>query len=225
MTTKKTILIIVGIIIIAIIGISFFLAGFNIKLDSSVVDPEEYLVADNTSTGVYTKHTKEQFYNPFNFNHTDFGRLILISIDNHPQIKTVELVVQNDNKGAFVVVYYHNGKVENYINTHLSIDKKYLKPNADWEIVGEQDFDYTFEDTKNGISFALDITLKSGQQIKIRLQENQADVKRYSFLAAIGAELSEVKRFPFVYLKDFSQNIRFAHLKKNPPSYKLLNKS
>jgi len=33
------------------------------------------------------------------------------------------------------------------------------------------------------------------------LRENQADVKRYSFLAAIGADLSEVKRFPFIYLR------------------------
>jgi len=180
---------------------SIFLAGCNIKLDSNAVDPKEYLKTDNTSAEVYQKGAKGQFYNPFNFSHTEFGRLILISIDDHPLIKTVELVVQNDNKGAFVVVYYHNGKVENYINTRLSIDKKYLKPNADWEIAGERDFDFTFEDTKNGISFALDITIKNGQRIKIKLRENQADVKRYSFLAAIGADLSEVKRFPFIYLR------------------------
>lgn len=181
---------------------SIFLTGCNIKLASHAVDPEEYLKADNTSAKVYQKNTKGQFYNPFNFSHTDFGRLILISIDDHPLIKTVELVAQNDNKGAFVVVYYHNGKVENYINTRLSIDKKYLIPNADWEIVGEQDFEYAFEDTKNGISFALDITIKSGQRIKIRLRENRTDSKRFSFLAAIGADLSEVKRFPFIYLRE-----------------------
>lgn len=68
--------------------------------------------------------------------------------------------------------------------------------------MGEQDFDFSFENTKNGISFALDITIKSGQRIKIKLQENNADVKRYSFLAAIGADLSEVKRFPFIYLRE-----------------------
>jgi len=181
---------------------SIYLTGCNIKLDSHAVDPKEYLKADNTSAEVYQKNAKGQFYNPFNFSHTDFGRLILISIDDHPSIKTVELVVQNDNKGAFVVVYYHNGKVENYINPRLSIDKKFLKPNADWEIVGEQDFEYAFEDTKNGIHFALDITIKNGQQIKIKLRENHADTKRYSFLAAIGADLSEVKRFPFIYLRE-----------------------
>ena len=179
-----------------------FLTGCNIKLSSHAVDPGEYLKADSTPAEVYQENAKGQFYNPFNFSHTDFGRLILISIDDHPLIKTVELVVQKDNKGAFVVVYYHNGKVENYINTHLSIDKKYLKPNADWEIAGEQDFEYTFEDTKKGIVFALDITSKRGQRIKIKLRENHADVKRYSFLAAIGADLSEVKRFPFIYLRE-----------------------
>ncbi len=94
------------------------------------------------------------------------------------QLRLLSLLFKKYNKGAFVVVYYHNGKVENYINTHLSIDKKYLKPNADWEIAGEQNFEYDFEDTKNGISFALDITTKSGQRIKIKLRENQADVKR-----------------------------------------------
>jgi len=181
---------------------SILLTGCNIKLASHAVDPEEYLKTDNTPAEVYKENTERQFYNPFNFNHTDFGRLILISIDDHPLIKTVELVVQNDNKGAFVVVYYHNGKVENYINSRLSIDKKYLKPNSDWEIAGEQDFDFAFEDTKNGISFALDITIKSGQRIEIKLRENHADSKRYSFLAAIGADLSEVQRFPFIYLRE-----------------------
>lgn len=181
---------------------SIFLTGCNIILSSHAVDPDEYLKADNTPAEVYQKTAKGQFYNPFNFSHTDFGRLILISIDDHPLIKTVELVVQNNNQGAFVVVYYQNGKVENYINPHLSIDKKYLKPNADWEIAGEQDFKYIFEDTKNGISFALDITIKSGKRIKIHLRENHADAKRYSFLAAIGADLREVKRFPFIYLRD-----------------------
>ncbi len=189
-------------LILTIILASIFLAGCNIKLSSSAVDPKEYLNVHNIPVEMYQKNTKEQFINPFNFSHTDFGKLILTSIDDHPSIKTVELVVQNDNKGAFVVVYYHNGKVENYINSHLSIDKKYLKPNKDWEIVGEQDFDFSFENTKNGISFALDITIKSGQRIKIKLQENNADVKRYSFLAAIGADLSEVKRFPFIYLRE-----------------------
>jgi len=179
-----------------------FLTGCDIKLDSHAVDANEYLQADNTPAELYKKSNKGHFYNPFNFGNTDFGRLILVSIDDHPSIKTVELVVQNDSKGAFVVVYYHNGKVENYINTLLSIDKKYLKPNADWEIAGEQDFDFTFEDTNNGISFVLDITIKSGQRIKIKLRENRVDAKKYSFLAAIGADLSEVKRFPFIYLRE-----------------------
>jgi len=182
--------------------IPIFLTGCNIKLTSHAVDPREYLKADNAPTQMYQENTEGYFYNPFNFSHTDFGRLILISIDDHPEIKTVELVVQNDNKGAFVVVYYHNGKVENYINTRLSIDKKYLKPNADWEIAGEQDFEYSFEDTKNGIHFALDITIKSGQRINIKLREKHSDAKRYSFLAAIGADLGEVKRFPFIYLRE-----------------------
>ena len=174
----------------------------NLKLKSHKIDPEKYLGNRKNKLEIYGKESKGLFYNSFNFTHTDFGKLILISIDDHPEIKTVELVVQNDNKGAFVVVYYHNGKVENYINTHLSIDKKYLKPNADWEIAGEQDFEYTFEDTKNGIYCALDITIKSGQRIKIKLRENHADAKRYSFLAAIGADLCEVQRFPFVYLRE-----------------------
>jgi hypothetical protein len=181
---------------------SIFLTGCNIKIESHAIDPDEYLKANNTPDEAYQENTKGFFYNPFNFSHTDFGRLMLVSINDHPEIKTVELVVQNDNKGAFVVVYYHNGKVENYINPLLSIDKKYLVPNADWEIAGEQDFDFVFEDTQKGINFALDFTIKNGQQIKIKLRENHAYTKRYSFLAAIGAELSEVKRFPFIYLRE-----------------------
>jgi len=178
------------------------LSGCEIKLESHVVDANKYLEFDITPAEVYQNRVKGFFYNPFNFSHTDFSRLILISINDHPSIKTVELVVQKDNRGAFVVVYYKNGKVDNYINSHLSIDKKYLKPNADWDIAGERDFDFLFEDTKNGISFALDIVIKNGQRISIKVQENQEDAKRYSFLAAIGADLREVKRFPFIFLKE-----------------------
>ncbi len=189
-------------LILLLISIIMFLTGCNIKLSSHAVDPKEYLKADHTPAIVYQKKATGLFYNPFNFSHTDFGKLILISINDHPSIKTVELVVQKDNRGAFVVVYHQNGKVENYINPHLSIDKKYLKPNKDWEIAGEQDFDFTFKDTKNGISLLLDMTTRNGERIKIKLQENQSDIKRYSFLAAIGADLKEVKRFPFIYLRE-----------------------
>ncbi len=73
---------------------SIFLTGCNIKLDSNAVDPKEYLKTDNMSAEVYQRNANGLFYNPFNFSHTEFGRLILISIDDHPSIKTVELVVQ-----------------------------------------------------------------------------------------------------------------------------------
>lgn len=85
-------------LILTIILASIFLAGCNIKLSSSAVDPKEYLNVHNIPVEMYHKNTKEQFINPFNFSHTDFGKLILTSIDDHPSIKTVELVVQNDNK-------------------------------------------------------------------------------------------------------------------------------
>ena len=178
------------------------ISGFNIKLDSHAVDTKKYLKSVNTPTEVYKNSDKGQFYNPFNFGHTDFGKLILVSIDDHPEIKTVELVVQHDNKGAFVIIYYHKGNAEIYINPYIFIDKKYLKPNPDWEIVGEQDFEYIFEDTQTGVFFTLDIRIKNGQRIKIKLQQNQENTKRYSFLAPIGADLSDAPRFPFVYLRE-----------------------
>ena len=183
-------------------AVSLVLISRNMKLDSHAVNPKKYLQANDTPPEVYKKKKQARFYNPFTFSHTDFARLILLSIDDHPLIKTVELVVQSNHQGAFVVIYYHNGKVESYINPSLTIDKKYLKPNADWTIADKQDFDFTFENTKNGIVFTLDLIIQSGHRINIRLRENQADAKRYSFLAVIGADLSDVKRFPFIYLRD-----------------------
>jgi len=191
-----------SLITISLLVIALLFTGCNMQIAPNAIDIEEYLATNKSPSNIYQEKSNGLFYDPFNFSHTDFGKLILVSIDDHSEIKTVELVVQNDNKGAFVVVYYHNGKAENYINSLLTIDKKYLKPNADWEIAGEQDFEFLFKDTPKGIVFALDIIIKSGQRIKINLQENRTDIKRYSFLAAIGADLTEVKRFPFIYLKD-----------------------
>ncbi len=179
-----------------------FFAGCNINLKPNAVEVNKYLSKKINTADIYDNNNPEKrFVRPFNFGHTDFGRLILVNIDKHPTIKTVELVVQKDKKGAFVVVYYHNGKVENYINPHVSLNKKYLKPNSDWEIAGTQDFAFSFDDTKQGLSFTLDFKTRKNEHIRIKLKTNQINLKHYSFLAAIGADLSEVKRFPFIYLK------------------------
>ncbi len=172
----------------------------NIKLEPAIVDANKYLGNKVNSPDIYHNDTDKVFVSPFNFGHTDFGRLILISIDNHPTIKTVELVLQKDKKGAFVVIYYQNGKVETYINPYITLNRKYLKPNSDWEIAGVQDFDYDFEHTKYGLHVTLDIKIKTDEYIQIKLKENRKNLEHYSFLAPIGADLSEVKRFPFIYL-------------------------
>jgi hypothetical protein len=179
-----------------------FLTACEIKLDSNIVDANDYLKADPIPVDVYEKGDNKQFLNPFNFDHTEYGKLILISIKDHPNIKTVELVVQYDNKGAFFIVYDHDGKADIYINPYLTVNKKYLEPNPDWKIVGEQDFKYVFENTTNGITLSVDISINDNQQIIINLNENRIPESKYSFLAAIGAELSDVKRFPFVYLRE-----------------------
>jgi len=191
-----------SLILISLLVIVLLFTGCNMKMAPNAIDIKEYLPTKKSPSNTYQGKSNGVFYNPFNFSHTDFGKLILVNIDGRSEIKAVELVVQSDNKGAFVIVYYHNGKVENYMNSLLTIDRKYLKPNVDWEIAGEQDFEFLFKDTPKGVDFALDITIKNGQRIKIKLQEDYTDIKRYSFLAAIGADLTEVKRFPFIYLKD-----------------------
>lgn len=185
-----------------LISIVIIFSSCNIKIEPNSVDVKEYLNKGENPTDIYDNNVGKDFINPFNFGHTDFGRLILISIDDHPTIETVELVVQKDQKGAFVVVYFNNGKVENYLNPFVTLNKKYLKPNSDWEISGTQDFDFTFEDTKQGLFLTLDFKIKSGEHIQINLKENQTNLKRYSFLAAIGADLTDVKRFPFIYLRE-----------------------
>lgn len=144
-----------SIITISLLAIVLLFSGCNMKIAPNAIDIKDYLATNKSPSNIYQEKSNGVFYNPFNISHTDFGKLILVSIDGHPEIKTVELVVQNDNKGAFVVVYYHNGKAENYINSLLTIDRKYLKPNADWEISGEQDFEFLFKDTPKGIDFAL----------------------------------------------------------------------
>lgn len=124
-----------------------------------------------------------------------------MGVDDHPLIKTIELVVQKNNSGAFVVIYYHDGKVVTYPNPHLTVDRKYLKPNIDWSIANEQPFEYVFKETKTGVLLALDITIENQLRVKIDIRENSSVPAEYSFLAAIGADLKEVKRFPFIFLK------------------------
>lgn len=176
--------------------------GCAMKFASRAIDPEKYLTATETSVDVYKENADELFYNPFNFGHDDFGRLILISIQDHPEIKEIELIVQDDNKGAIVVMYYHNGLVDNYVSSGFASNKEYVKLDKNWRIIGERDFEYVFNDTPKGVNVSCDITIKNEQRLTIRLQENRKDVKRFSMLATIGAELHDIQRFPFIFLKE-----------------------
>ncbi len=211
---------VVLLILLIVLAVFFFLRFINIKLKPNIVDTSKYLGKKINSLDIYDNKAEKIFVSPFNFGHTDFGRLILVNIDNHPTIKTVELVVQNDKKGAFVVIYYHNGKVESYINPYVTLNKKYLKPNSNWKIAGTQDFNFSFDDTKQGLFFALDVKTKKEENIYIRLKENKKILKHYSFLAAIGADLSEVKRFPFIYLKKAG----FVPVENTEVEFKINNK-
>jgi hypothetical protein len=200
-----------------LIAVIFVISACNIKIKSNAVNAYEYLTPKENSKNIYKKTTDTKWINPFNFSHTDFGRLILVSIDKHPKIKTVELVVQNDNKGAFVVVYYQNGKVETYPNLVLSINKKYLRPNSDWTVMKEREFDYQFEKTEKGLKYKLSITIKDDTHIDISVKNYSVQTKQYSFLAAIGADLREVKRFPLIYLRQAG----FLPLEKTEISFKI----
>ena len=175
--------------------------GCSMKLSQNAIDADEYLETVKTSPNVY-KENSDGLIIPFNFSHDDFGKLILFRIKGHPEIKEVELIVQDDNKGAFVVVYYENGKVENYLSSNFTSEKEYVKLDRDWDIIENHDFEYSFNDTPHGINFALDIALKNGYKIKVDLQTSLKEKKRFSILATIGVELKNVKRFPFIYLKD-----------------------
>lgn len=172
------------------------------NLSSNAIDPAKYLKATKTSPNVYYETPTGLFYDPFNFSHDDFGKLIIMNLEGHPEIKTVELILQDDDKGAYVVIYYYSGKVENYLSPDYAGDKKYVKLDSEWDIIENQDFEFAFEDRPKGIYFFLDIKIKNDQHIKISLQENRRELKRFSFLATVGAELKKVEKFPFIYLKD-----------------------
>ena len=47
----------------------------------------------------------------------------------------------------------------------------------------------------------LDIIIKNNTHISISVNNNSTQTKQYSFLAAVGADLSDVKRFPLIYLR------------------------
>jgi len=174
----------------------------DMKLSSSAIDSDKYLGTASTSSNAYEHNSSGLFYNPFNFNNDDFGRLILFRIKDHPIIESVELIVQDENKGAYVVIYYHDGKVENYLNPSFASDKSYVKLDVDWKIIENHNFTYVFKDTPNGLLFSLDIMIYNDQHINIKLKENQKNIRRFSMLAEVGADLYNVKRFPIIYMRN-----------------------
>jgi len=176
----------------------------SMKLLPYAFEEEDYLKNRSLSSDIYQENSEGVFYNPFNFSHDDCGRLLLISTNEHTEIETVELIVQDNNKGAVVVIYYHDGRVENYISCEYSSNKEYVKLDSDWEIIGNQDFDFVFTDTPKGMVLKLDVTVRNGTTIQIDIQENCSKPARYNVLATIGDELHQVKRFPLIYMNDMT---------------------
>jgi len=176
----------------------------SMKLLPYAFEEEDYLKNRSLSSDIYQENSEGVFYNPFNFSHDDCGRLLLISTNEHTEIETVELIVQDNNKGAVVVIYYHDGRVENYISREYSSNKEYVKLDSDWEIIGNQDFDFVFTDTPKGMVLKLDVTVRNGSTIKIDIQEKRSNPVRYNVLATIGDELHHVKRFPLIYMNDMA---------------------
>lgn len=172
----------------------------KIQIESGLSNSSEFINSDENSTQIYQSRSTSNILHPFNCASTDYGRLLFINIDDHPDIKTMELVVQENGNGSFVIIYYKNGRVDCYPNNALTVDKKYLKPNNDWTVMPTNNFDFSYTSNNGGLQASFDITIKNNQHISVSI-ENQTALEKHNFLAAIGAELSEVKRFPLVYLE------------------------
>ena len=182
------------------VPLALALTGCGISLSKTTVVPDDYLDGPSVSSAVYTGAGRT-FHPIFAADHTEYGKLVLVGIDDHPTIKTVEFVVQDDGVGAFVVVYHQDGTVVSYPNPQLTVDRKYLLPNEDWSIGAEQDFTFSFKDDGTGFALSLELTLDSGEAIDIELS-TRGTGSRFDFLAAIGADLSDVRRFPLIHLQE-----------------------
>ncbi len=175
-------------------------ASCKIQIESGLSNASEFLNSNENSTQIYQSKNSSSLLHPFNCATTDYGRLIFINIDGHDDIRTVELVVQNNGIGSFIVVYYKNGKVECYPNEQLTVDQTYLKPNDDWTVMPANNFDFSYTSKNGGLQAYFDIIIKNDKHISVSVQ-NQTVLEKQNFLAAIGADLTEVKRFPLVYLE------------------------
>ncbi len=182
--------------------VTLIFSSCKIKIESGLADTSEFLNTEKNSISIYDTNSNHLLMHPFNFASTDYGSLLFINIDNHPEIKTIELVVQENGVGSFIVVYYKNGKVECYPNPELTADRKFLMPNDDWTVMPENNYDFLFIEDKKGLKASFEITIKNNILISVALNSNSAKQVNSSFLAAIGADLSEVKRFPLIYLEN-----------------------
>jgi len=182
----------------------FLFQSCSMRLLPYAIEEDDYLKKKSFGSAIYQASPGNLFYNPFNFSHDDCGSLLLITTNDHPEIETVELIVQDNNKGAIVVIYYHDGRVENYISRDYSSNKEYVKLDRNWEIREEQEFEYVLKDTPDGLVLKLDITVNNGNTIKIDIQENRSKPTRYNVLATIGDELQHVKRFPLIYMNEMA---------------------
>ena len=99
------------------------------------VDQEEYLGNLNNRPDIYESSAKGFFYSPFNASIFTMDRLMLVSFKDDPEYREIELQIFDDSitgKGALVIMYRNDKKVDIYFESGLNIkdEQQDNKPTA-----------------------------------------------------------------------------------------------
>ena len=170
------------------------------------VDQEEYLGNLNNRPDIYESSAKGFFYSPFNASIFTMDRLMLVSFKDDPEYREIELQIFDDDvtgKGALVIMYRNDTKVDIYYEPGLNIKDEMYQLGSKRSIFPDTEMQYRLNITAAGFDAFLKMKDKSGKQIEFFIKDEQQDNKPTAILAPIGISFEKPGFFPLFYLKEF----------------------
>jgi hypothetical protein len=174
--------------------ILFTFSCLNFDPKSILFNQEEFLGNETNNLQIYDKPAQSIVFSPFSAKAHNFYRGVWMNIEDDPYYVMLELVVLNNQEGAYLVAYYSNFEADFYCTPGAQFDTDATVFNTVHFF--EKDFQYSYEVGSRGIAVSYSFTDKYNRKISFLMEEDKDFTKELGMLATIGRIKEEPTFFP-----------------------------
>lgn len=163
-------------------------------------------VSDYRPADVYGDQASAGFVSPVRLERDPMEWLFIYNFDDDDEYEGLELQYfdhPDKGQGAATFMWRKDGKVDFYLMPGVRIDREKAEVGSGVGEWTEQDFDFTFAITPQGVQCTVDLVLKDGRPLRLVLREHrQRFGKPLTILAPMGISIANPRFMPLFWMTD-----------------------